>query len=373
MPQLDGLRAVAIALVLYAHLTPHSLWLLNIDWGAWGVRLFFVLSGFLITGILLDCRRHIHSPNDAPRPRGRLRHVLRAFYARRALRILPVFYVTLLVAAMLHVPAVRKTLPWHLAYLSNVYFGIKGDWFGYVGAYWSLAVEEQFYLVWPFVVLLVPRRGLLPAVIGLIALAPASRALMLAFHANNAMLYGSTLSALDTLGFGALLALMKHPEGAVDPRVVRRVIALSPLALVGMVALLAINRGSYHAWITGISQNLLLGTSFLWIVNFAAEGDAGIVGRFLESPPIAYLGRISYGVYVLHLIVLYLVDRALHHLLIPSFWQQPYAWFVLSLFTVLTTLLLAQISWHRMERPINRLKHRFHYAPPTLAVSSASA
>ena len=364
MPQLDGLRAIAIALVLYAHLTPPSLWLLDIDWGAWGVRLFFVLSGFLITGILLDCRRHIHTAENSSRSRGSLRHVLRAFYARRALRILPIFYMTLLVAAMLHVPAVRKTLPWHLAYLSNVYFGIKGDWFGYVGAYWSLAVEEQFYLIWPFVVLLVPRRGLLPAVIGLIVLGPMSRAVMLGFHANNAMLYGSTFSALDTLGFGALLALMKHDEGAIDEAIVRRVIRFAPLALLGMFVLMIVNRVSYHAWITGVSQNLLLGTSFMWIVALAAEGDRGIVGRVLQSPPVAYLGRISYGVYVLHLIVLYFVDRALHHLLVADFWQRPYAWSVLSVFTLLATLLLAMISWYRMEKPINSLKHRFRYQPP---------
>jgi peptidoglycan/LPS O-acetylase OafA/YrhL len=365
MPQLDGLRAIAIVAVLYAHLTPHSYWLLGIDWGAWGVRLFFVLSGFLITGILLDCRRHIEISENVSRPRGALGHVLRAFYARRALRILPDFYATLLVAAMLHVPAVRKTLPWHLAYLSNVYFGIKGDWFGYVGAYWSLAVEEQFYLVWPLIVLLVPRRGLLPAVLSLIALGPISRAVMIYFHANNAMLYGSTLSALDTLGFGALLAVMKHAEGRCSESSVRVVMKCAPLAMLGMIALIVLNRFSYHAWLTGVSQNLLLGTSFMWVVNRAAEGNVSI-GRFLECPPVAYLGRISYAVYVLHLIVLYLVDRTLHHLLIPEFWQRSYAWFVLSLFTVLTTLLLAMISWYRMEKPINSLKHRFSYRPPAM-------
>jgi peptidoglycan/LPS O-acetylase OafA/YrhL len=111
----------------------------------------------------------------------------------------------------------------------------------------------------------------------------------------------------------------------------------------------------------------------MWIVARAADGDRGIVGELLEAPPMVYLGRISYGVYVLHLIVLYLVDRALHHWLVPEFWQRSYAWFVLSLFTGLTTLLLAMISWYRMERPINRLKHRFRYQPRLAATSSVAA
>jgi peptidoglycan/LPS O-acetylase OafA/YrhL len=186
-------------------------------------------------------------------------------------------------------------------------------------------------------------------------------------------LYGSTLSAVDTLGFGALLALMKHEEGAFDESRVRAVMKVAPVAMLGMVALILLNRFTYHAWLTGVSQNLLLGISFMWIVNLAAEGDAGIVGRVLEWSPVAYFGRISYGVYVLHLIVLYLVDHALHHWLVPDFWQRPYAWFVLSLFTVLTTLLLAQISWHRMEKPINGLKHRFNYQPPAMATPFGAA
>src|SRR5262249_9634937 len=122
----------------------------GVGWAALGVRLFFVLSGFLITGILLRCRDLAAASSG-----GRSRQ-LRLFYARRALRILPLAYVVVLAATFVNLPGMQETLPWHLRYTSNISFALHRDSSALSGHFWSLAVEEQFYLVWPCLILFLP-------------------------------------------------------------------------------------------------------------------------------------------------------------------------------------------------------------------------
>src|SRR4051812_31238154 len=111
LPQLDGLRAVAILCVLFQHFYSEALVL-----GSLGVKLFFALSGFLITGILLKSKYAVESGASSPGDS------LRRFYARRFLRIMPLFYLVLVVSALLNLPGVRESFWWHASYLSNVYF-----------------------------------------------------------------------------------------------------------------------------------------------------------------------------------------------------------------------------------------------------------
>src|SRR5262245_37077801 len=142
---------------------------LGINWGATGVDLFFVLSGFLITGILLACRRPLEDGLQS------VGFTARRFYARRFLRIFPLYYAVLALAS------VALTLePAILASLWTYTFNLVGAWKGalsgrLISHFWSLAVEEQFYLVWPWVILLVPRRALVPLVCATIAVGPLSR------------------------------------------------------------------------------------------------------------------------------------------------------------------------------------------------------
>jgi peptidoglycan/LPS O-acetylase OafA/YrhL len=149
MAQLDGLRAVAVGAVMLQHF-----WLGAglFDFGAMGVRLFFVLSGFLITGILLKSRELLDSGEQRPS------FALGRFYIRRFLRIFPLYYAVLLAAWLLRLWGTRGEMGWHLAYLTNVDLFLRGRWWGDISHFWSLAVEEQFYLVWPLVILLAPRR-----------------------------------------------------------------------------------------------------------------------------------------------------------------------------------------------------------------------
>ena len=150
-PQLDGLRAVAVLAVAWSHWErPYQF---GIPFGA-GVHLFYVLSGFLITGILLEVRQQ-HQRGAA----------LRTFYIRRALRIFPAFYLTLAFAWWAEVPPLRETLAWHATYLSNAQIVLTETWPGAISHFWSLAVEEQFYLLWPWLIVFVPERLLLRVVV----------------------------------------------------------------------------------------------------------------------------------------------------------------------------------------------------------------
>src|SRR5436309_1918792 len=144
VPQLDGVRALAVSLVVAEHYTHHELPLAT---GRTGVILFFILSGFLITGILLDAREWARAAG-VPRP-----PVLRRFYGRRFLRIFPLYYASLAVLYAAGVPDVKGYAGWHLAYLSNVLFCRLGAWPAATAHLWSLAVEEQFYLAWPLAIL----------------------------------------------------------------------------------------------------------------------------------------------------------------------------------------------------------------------------
>lgn len=164
VPQLDALRALAVTGVIVHHYVPaHELGILAIG----GVKLFFVLSGFLITRLLLAARGDVE--------RGRLGRVgaVGRFYARRALRIFPLYYVVVAVLVAVNLPPAREILPWLLTYTLNFHMASHG-YVDHFAHFWTLAVEEQFYAVWPWVVLFAPRRVLRPVMLALIAVAPSA-------------------------------------------------------------------------------------------------------------------------------------------------------------------------------------------------------
>lgn len=331
-PQIDGLRAVAVACVLAFHFIP------GVDryapLGTMGVRLFFVLSGFLITGILLSWR---HQP---------LGLALRTFYTRRALRIFPLFYFVLIAAAALNIGPVRETFAWHAAYLSNAYFYLRGDWHGSVSHLWSLAVEEQFYLVWPWLILCAPERWLRPVIVAMIAIAPVSR--LLFPHPMDSVL---PTSCLDSLGLGALAAL-----GAGNTSSDRGM--LPPVWLGALLA--AVTLVLRYAGLGGPYQTVGLdfGISLLsaWLVRHAARGFAGLAGAVLSSAPAIAVGKISYGLYVYHGFTPYLLGRY-----VPGFVTMPISIRVLLLTG--TTALIALASWRWLEQPFLRLKPRLAPSP----------
>ncbi|TIS79978.1 MAG: acyltransferase, partial [Mesorhizobium sp.] len=207
--QLDAVRAVAVTLVLYAHfLAPNGTSFL----GHLGVRLFFVLSGFLITRLLLDAR---DGNAFASGP------ALRAFYARRVIRIFPPYFAVLALVWLTNLEQSSSSLAWHALYLSNFWYALRNDWNPWLLChFWSLSIEEQFYLAWPLIVLLAPRRRIEAITIGVILFSFAYR-FYWPLTANPALARDLLPPAsMDALGCGALLAV-RRARSADVPRWMR--------------------------------------------------------------------------------------------------------------------------------------------------------
>lgn len=200
-PQLDGLRTLAVGGVIGHHLWPESWWGHGwlTRWGALGVPLFFVLSGFLITTLLLNARDGSASSANA-----RI-GVWWRFGIRRVLRLFPAYYVVILIGLVLGVRAIVELWPWHVTYLTNFWIARHGQWIGPASHFWSLAVEEQFYLVWPVIVLFCPLNKMGCVIGSTLVIGPLFR---FWWEGPDVLL----LSRVDQLGGGALLAWLAHEQ-----------------------------------------------------------------------------------------------------------------------------------------------------------------
>lgn len=364
IPALDGVRGIAILAVLLHHFRfflnarfPVEYYLVKLfDVGWCGVILFFVLSGFLITGILLDSRT---SPN-----------YFSTFYARRFLRIFPLYYGYLALvfggAAFLHHlfggpnPLAQVNPWWYLTYVQNLRPNtIITD--PYLGHLWSLAVEEQFYLVWPLLVLLVRRSALSWICLALIPLSFLIR-LHYAGHSLGLSAFVNTFTpaSLDSLAAGALVAL------AVRSPVWRRRGALiaKPLILLCLIwfsilgwrsGSLFIYVGSMQSW--GITALTLLFAGFVFI---AATARRGILVSFFNLKGLRYTGKISYSLYVLHPVVYGLMLPVIAAFPVPAGLDLALNLEKIVLVSIVS-IVVAAGSWKYFEKPILGLKKYFEY------------
>jgi peptidoglycan/LPS O-acetylase OafA/YrhL len=324
-----------------------TLRLASLGWA--GVDLFFVLSGFLITGILMDAR-------DSPHP-------LRNFYTRRVLRIVPVYVAFLLfsiwVAPLVGSSSVAEaaqlhgTQMWYWTYSQNILIALQ-NWSG--SAYptqhlWSLAVEEQFYLLWPFAALLMSPAGLRRTAVACIVAAEACRIAFLLHVSYGPVNYVLLPMRMDTLAAGAFLACIYR-----DPPSWERMLrARSALTLIALLLLLANllyrhtidNQAAFEQAIV-YPALVMIGTV---VVATAATGSAWMSNRALR-----FIARISYGMYVWHLVVRRLIlakvslpDASSAH----GFWSY-YA--LVAFGTLGGTIVVALVSWYAIEQPILKLK-----------------
>jgi peptidoglycan/LPS O-acetylase OafA/YrhL len=346
MRQLDSLRAFAVAGVVVYHLGVDATWA-RIRWGGAGVELFFVLSGFLITGILLAARDKM----DAGKQSGG--GAVKQFYIRRFLRIFPIYYLTLFVVAGIGIGPARPTLPWHLAYLSNVYFALRGAWNGPISHLWSLSVEEQFYLLWPWFILFLPRRALKPFILGAVLLGPLFRLACVLGGVGEIAIEVLPFGCLDLLAFGGLLAYLRHEDA----------LPMRPLAIAAAIALpvaIACEAARLYDVFAGpeiVLGRIARGVLFGWLVARGADGFAGLGGAILNARPLAAIGRVSYAIYLFHNFAHELAVKFFYYALGRQFPESPVAG---RLITVGGTLAAAAISWRYFEGPINRFKERFH-------------
>jgi peptidoglycan/LPS O-acetylase OafA/YrhL len=350
--QIDGLRAFAVLAVLYTHL-----WFPFSYFGHWGVQLFFVISGYLITGILLEAR--------AKRDAGAESRILISFYARRVLRIFPAFYLALGIAAAVGIDGVRETLLWHMAFASNILFVTVGDWEPWPTAHlWSLAVEEQFYLVWAPLMLALPRRWIIPTMIALAFLAPVFRAVIVLIDTPPVVVYAFMPASLDAFCGGALLAACSRLVRGGVPVWTLRWLGIAGAAAVGLIFLFP----DRPAAIDEIALESAAVLPMVAMVGGAIRGFGGVVGYVLNFSWLRYIGKISYGIYIWHmLIVAYLAKH--------SPFGHVMDWSTGPVLMVVGTVLcvsFATISWYGFELPINRLKRYFPYTRPGRASLAAA-
>jgi len=358
MKQLDALRCLALALVMVEHYggrTVNSF--IPIGAGSVGVGCFFTLSGFLITGILLQS---FDTPGIT-KARAWL-----DFYARRLLRLAPAYYAVILALVALNIPPVAESWPWHAAYLTNVWIARGGQDI----VFWSLSVEEQFYLFWPFVIAFAPRRWLVSAIIAMFALS-------LAFKLGIVLGGFDTRSAtrllpghLVLLGAGCLLAVVSYRGGRADcftwyaGRTARR-FDTAAWASIGLAVLcwLALPTAGAGGLVRYFVNDLLCGTFYAWIILHAAIGVTGPAGAVLDSPVLQYIGRISYGLYLVHNWMPDIVEKFFGPM--PKYEAAP--------LVLVLTFGICILSWHFYEKPILGLKRYFWNAGLRRPVVTAGA
>lgn len=366
IPALDGVRGVAILMVLGVHFlytgafpsAPpaylHVFHLLQFGW--MGVDLFFVLSGFLITGILLDTRA---SSN-----------FFRSFYLRRALRIFPLYYLVV-VAVLLTIPWQRH-FPWLLPgipepstrlsfilYLNNWVVPLSSLTGGSLSLFWSLAVEEQFYLLWPSVVFRLSRPTLTRLCLAICLVLPFLRLALESW--NHFFVFENTLTRMDSLVWGALAALLvRSPAHWLRLRPTLPWIAAACAALVLIIdfPLHDFYTRTYYTQSIGFSL-IALGFAASMLVAYHSDSTHGPLARVLRFPLLTSFGRYSYGIYVFHGFVL----EILMHRVAQAAWfgrSLPGAILLYLAFNALcyTT---AAISFNLYEKQFLRLKT--HFAP----------
>jgi peptidoglycan/LPS O-acetylase OafA/YrhL len=372
-PALDGLRALAVLMVFCNHYFSRAR--RDLQWGWTGVDIFFVLSGFLITGILYDTRN--------------TKHRFRNFYVRRTLRIFPLYYGVLLIALLL-APIFRWV--WHPAwFLWPLYLGnyarfiwlsdfLEGTGtlehlrtslpsytpiFMYLGHFWSLCVEEQFYLVWPLVVFLVRDRKRLRNICAAVCvLALAARIACVFFvpepYLKAELLYRFTPLRADALLLGGLLALMiRGPEVRWLTRALRPALYLFITGFVIFQGIFYLRLSHFYKPDTTAPVLSTIGFTlidlFSGIVILLSLERTSLIYRFFTIKPLRRLGQMSYGFYVFHDIPHTFYIRLVGYL----HRHRPSPDYVVALVALIFTLILSYLSFRFFETPFLRLKNRF--------------
>jgi peptidoglycan/LPS O-acetylase OafA/YrhL len=352
IPQLDALRGIAVLIVMLYHvpdIVPRLHLRSIFSLGYAGVDLFFVLSGFLITGILVrskDSNRYFTN-----------------FYVRRALRIWPLYYLllffTFVVLPVIH-PAARASIfdlchPWQAFpfFLQNL--TLKRHAFDTLRVTWSLAIEEQFYLVWPVIVWLAPRRMLKPLALSGLLLSMALRWSVLVGLIAPLTIYMNTLTRLDGLSLGAFLALW-------IPETDKRSVKAAGIVVVGLALPLAVALGRAQPGHWAFFS--LVAACFAGAVCLAITTQSLSKMGFLK-----YTGKISYALYLVHVPVFTFASAyGLGKILFPHApIAAELALFVLSFAGCYA---LAAASWRFFESRILKLKGRFEYVHSPSGASS---
>jgi peptidoglycan/LPS O-acetylase OafA/YrhL len=356
VPHLDGLRAVAVIFVLIEHFSLPLPALLR--YGPLCVRFFFVLSGYFITTSLWKLQRDMGKQTISG-----TRHVLN-FYANRLLRIGPPFYLALLVGLVLGLDQVRDHIFWLATFQTNNYIAWLGYWPDDISHFWSLAVQEQFYMLWPALVLLMPRRYFVPAMAAFIVFGLMFRLACIGTAATTLWRWVTLLGCIDSFAVGALVAYLQETGLLVRLWALRGAWA-SAIPLIAFAslylgcALMTLPEDNMWLALTETVNAIFLA----YILSRSLTRMDNIYGRMLSWSPLVYLGRISYGIYVYHVFVIVALSPWLASMGVSA--DRHIALWVGTLFIV--SVGLSALSWHLLEKPCSAWKNALisrHRGPP---------
>lgn len=358
-PLIEGFRGVAVLMVLISHwiVIQYFPKFIFLNLGFLGVNFFFVLSGFLITEILLIEIYNKEKPLS----------IIKNFFAKRTLRIFPIYYLTIILLAVFNVGKSIELLPWNLTYALN----IGANWFG---AYdkifmhiWSLCVEEQFYLIWPFLLLMLKNNRNLHVIIGFILISIIFKFIIYTLHINNfeGVIHSNLIASMDALAMGGFLAYIKRHREKVWARFL---MIPNYTILILLFVFWGISFFSeqiplvYYVFMRFISAI----TASIIIVK-AIKGNKGKLTKVLSLRSLKYVGKISYGIYLYHWIISTLLYGTFYKIW-DSINFESFGFFSIikyhryigsfTLFFIIT-LLLATISYYIIEKPLLKLKRYF--------------
>ncbi len=346
-PEIDSVRAIAVLFVLFHHYVAEKLSSL-LSLGNFGVDIFFTLSGFLITGILISYR--------SIKPTGK---ALRKFYFRRILRIFPIYYLYILIVVLIFGKEISRTvIMWTTLYGLNFYIinhGLLNKYF--FAHFWSLAVEEQFYLVWPFLILLISFKYLK----SLILLAILVSIGFVYLNLSNQIMAYHPLACIQALAIGALVKYLTIFQAANLKFIGKRFnLFFLGLIMAWICSLISYDLGAKFAFpLLRVFASL---TTAIVLIQIVLKLTTTSLNNFLDSRILQFIGKISYGMYVYHILVMVLLTPLIQKLVYYFTSEHNLLRYNLYVITLplysLITIFIAWLSFRYIEGPINRLKNR---------------
>ncbi len=365
IPQLDALRALAVMLVIIHHWIPKDSWVHAVPNGSLGVNTFFVLSGFLITTILLKAK--IDLDQNGRQFTGT---AFKNFYIRRTLRIFPIYYLLLIAFWVVQSPELVKNPAPYFTYTSNILFFFREAFPSRLAHLWSLAVEEQFYLLWPWLVLLLNKRLLRYVILLFIVVGVSTNYLL---PEQGWWVEIMTPACFDAFAIGALLAYMT---------VYRRDIAELAKPLFNMALLLGLTLFTFELLDYSLLPRRTVHSLLAGLVIYYClyKNNNLIANKVLNNKWLIEIGKISYGIYLYHLFIPELWEHMIRRLTtnhidvffntrVPATLTPAY----LLVQELVLLLFLSRMSWIIVERPFNSLKRYFAYSSPTSSVLTVQA
>jgi peptidoglycan/LPS O-acetylase OafA/YrhL len=363
--QLNGIRFIAVFLVLIDH------WLIPINpfsfLGHLGVVIFFVLSGFLITRILFENAESCRANHSSPIVK------MARFIYRRSLRIFPIYFLLLAMGAIFSISNFDQLVYWLITYTPNIYIIVNNTWIGTWDHLWTLAVEEQYYLFFPMLILFSYARNYFKILVGMILVGLAFRFFFFLTNSHDFkenlwfVAHVNTISALDSFGLGGLLAyLHTYKKDFYERFFSNSYYLLSSIFFYFFVLILSKYSKYDHDNIWAIVfERFFAGLFSFFLIAQAIGSRSWMLGRFLTFSWVSYIGQISYGIYLYHNVVYNYYHEKGNTIIgyLASFLpnlnvELPNFILIKFILNLIIVIILASFSWFFIEKPINRFKNR---------------